>query len=74
VKVVKVEGKKVTLKAEEVVAECPLKPKWAASMVSIYGPDADLKGRLGRFSRCPEVLKLAGYEVVVEGSESEEKE
>lgn len=63
----KVERRRVTLNREEVSHECPIKPKWAASMVQIYGPDADLKGRLGRYSRCPEVLELAGYEVQIEG-------
>lgn len=65
----RVEGRKVYLKPEEVSTECPVKPAWAARMIEVYGPDAELRGRLGRFSRCPEVLDLAGYEVEIEGSQ-----
>jgi hypothetical protein len=65
----RLEGKKVILKPEE-VEECPIRPVWAASMIQLYGVDSDYKGRLARFSRCPEVLKLAGYEVEIEKVES----
>lgn len=62
----RVEGTKVILKPEEVVEECPLRPNWAARMIQIYGADSNLKGRLGKFSRCPKVLDLAGYQVEIE--------
>lgn len=62
----KVEGHKVTLKLEEVCEECPAKPKCAASMIKQYGVQTRPEGRLGKFSRCPEVLKEAGYKVVIE--------
>lgn len=61
-------GRKVVLEPEEVISECPLKPKWAAAMLQMYGVDNDYRGRLGKFSRCPDVLKLAGYEVEIQES------
>ncbi len=61
----KIDGLKVTLRSDE-ITECPLKPKWAASMIQLYGADSDLKGRLGKFSHCPAVLTEAGYIVAVE--------
>ncbi len=61
-----VEGNKVYLDPEEVAeAMCPRRLKWAISQVLNYGPGADPSTRLGSISRCPEVLKGAGYEPII---------
>lgn len=58
---------------EDEINWCPIDTKWAARMVQIYGPDTGSRGRLSKLSRCPEVLKQAGYEVIIAGSEEEER-
>ncbi|MFC1865707.1 hypothetical protein ACFLYB_03235 [Chloroflexota bacterium] len=66
----KVDGNKITLLPNEVSTTCPLNVKWASSMVAVYGPDSNLGGRLALYSRCPEVLRAAGYDVAVEGQKA----
>ena len=62
----KVIGKKVILHSNETV-ECPLNPSWSAKMIAIYGADGNFKkgSRLEKYSKCPEVLRLAGYDVEI---------
>jgi hypothetical protein len=72
----KIEGNRIILTKEEVeTTVCPRNVQWAARMVELYGPNRDFKGRLAQFSRCPEVLRAAGYEVeIVEEEEVKAEE
>jgi hypothetical protein len=40
----------------------------------MYGLETDAKRKLGQWSRCPEVLKEAGYDVEIENPDSKEKQ
>lgn len=67
-----VQGRKVILAPNEVSSECPLDVTWSAKMVALYGADHNFKSeRLRKASRCPEVLKQAGYDVEIVESETE---
>jgi hypothetical protein len=68
-----VKGSKIILNRSEVSEVCPTVISWAAKMIQIYGPDTDFKGRLKVFSRCPEVLKAAGYDVEISEETAGEK-
>jgi hypothetical protein len=68
----RINNKVILLRSE--ITECPLDPAWAAKMVRLYGVDGELKGRLGRFARCPEVLERAALHPIVVESEREYEE
>lgn len=55
----------------ELSDECPRNVRWGSSMVALYGPDAEFRGRLKKMSRCPEVLTDAGYQVRIVTTEEE---
>ena len=69
----KVDGLKITLKKSELDdAECPVNPAWGAGMIGSLGLSRVIDSpRLEGLSRCPEVLKAAGFEVFVEDDEAE---
>jgi hypothetical protein len=70
-KTMRIEGKKVILKPDEVVDD-PIDPRWAAHQIQVYGLEGNFKGRLARLSRSPAVLRLAGYEVEIEQPKTEQ--
>jgi len=68
-----VKGRKVVLSRKEVEEEglCPINRRWAIAALKLFGPTNNPRSRLYFFSRCPEVLKEAGYQVEIMESEKE---
>jgi len=62
-----VNGKHIKLNESELEnGACPINPRWAGSQIERLGiPIAEGSPKLAPFTRCPGVLKAAGYTVEI---------
>ena len=66
----RIEGRTIYLKRDEVSSMCPADPRWAVRALQMYGLRTDFKSAiLNEVVRCPHILKELGYHVVIEDEE-----
>jgi|GEM_PF-6293505 len=61
---IKIVGNRIIATEDEPRA-CPKNPKWATTMLKLFGPKLASESKLKVFLTCPEVVEAAGYELKV---------